>query len=91
MEDKPLEGIRRKKDSSMVRAIDLVREGRADAVISAGNTGALVAGSMKLRRLDGIDCDPHLPLECRREATISYSSTRARTLSASGCIWRSSP
>src|SRR5688572_6410990 len=55
MEDKPLEGIRRKKDSSMVRAIELVREGKADAVISQGNTGALVAGSLKLRRLDGIE------------------------------------
>jgi glycerol-3-phosphate acyltransferase PlsX len=54
MEDHPLEGIRRKKDSSMVRAIELVREGKADAVISRGNTGALVAGSMKLRRLDGV-------------------------------------
>ena len=55
MEDKPLEGIRKKKDSSMVRAIELVREGKADAVISAGNTGALVAGSRKLRRLDGVE------------------------------------
>jgi glycerol-3-phosphate acyltransferase PlsX len=55
MEDKPLEGIRRKKDSSMARAIELVRDGKADAVISVGNTGALVAGSLKLRRLDGIE------------------------------------
>lgn len=55
MEDKPLEGIRKKKDSSMVRAIELVREGKADAIISPGNTGALVAGSLKLRRLDGIE------------------------------------
>ena len=55
MEDKPLEGIRKKKDSSMVRAIELAREGKADAVVSAGNTGALVAGSMKLRRLEGVD------------------------------------
>lgn len=55
MEDKPLECIRKKKDSSMMRAIDMVREGKADAVISAGNTGALVAGSMKLRRLEGVD------------------------------------
>jgi glycerol-3-phosphate acyltransferase PlsX len=39
----------------MVRAIDLVRDGKADAVISPGNTGALVAGSMKLRRLDGVE------------------------------------
>jgi phosphate acyltransferase len=55
MDDKPLEGIRRKKDSSMVRAIELAREGKADAVISPGNTGALVAGSMKLRRIDGVE------------------------------------
>ena len=55
MEDKPLEGIRKKKDSSMVRAIELVRDAKAGAVISAGNTGALVAGSMKLGRLDGVE------------------------------------
>jgi glycerol-3-phosphate acyltransferase PlsX len=55
MDDSPVEGIRRKKDSSMVRAIDMAREGKVDAVISPGNTGALVAGSMKLRRLDGVE------------------------------------
>lgn len=55
MEDKPLEGIRKKKDSSIVRAIELVRDEKADAIISAGNTGALVAGSMKLGRLDGVE------------------------------------
>lgn len=55
MDDKPLEGIRKKKDSSMVRAIELVREDKADAVISPGNTGALVAGSMKLRRIEGVE------------------------------------
>ena len=55
MDDSPVEGIRRKKDSSMVIAIDLVRDGKADAVISPGNTGALVAGSMKLRRLEGVE------------------------------------
>jgi glycerol-3-phosphate acyltransferase PlsX len=38
----------------MLRAIELVRDGKADAIISPGNTGALVAGSMKLRRLDGV-------------------------------------
>ena len=55
MDDKPLEGIRKKKDSSMVRAIELVRHGKADAIISPGNTGALVAGSMKLGRLEGVE------------------------------------
>ena len=54
MEDKP-QSVRTKKDSSMVRAIELVADGKADAVISPGNTGALVAGSLKLRRLDGVE------------------------------------
>jgi glycerol-3-phosphate acyltransferase PlsX len=43
MEDKPREAIRRKKDSSMRVAIDLVQDGRACACVSAGNTGALTA------------------------------------------------
>ncbi len=56
MEDKPLEAVRKKKDSSMLRAIELVREGRADAVISQGNTGALVAAStFRLKRLDNVE------------------------------------
>jgi len=55
MQDKPLEAIRKKKDSSMVRAIELVQDGKADAVISTGNTGALVAGSLKLRRLENVE------------------------------------
>jgi glycerol-3-phosphate acyltransferase PlsX len=54
MEDEPVAGIRRKKDSSMVCAIEQVRDGKADAVISPGNTGALLAGSLKLGRLEGI-------------------------------------
>ena len=54
MEDKP-QSVRSKKDSSMVRAIELVSDGKADAIISPGNTGALVAGSLKLRRLEGVE------------------------------------
>ena len=53
MEDKP-QSVRSKKDCSMARAIELVRDGKANAVISPGNTGALVAGSMRLRRLEGV-------------------------------------
>ena len=56
MEDKPLEAVRKKKDSSMLRAIELVRDGKADAIISQGNTGALVAAStLRLRRLEGVE------------------------------------
>jgi phosphate acyltransferase len=45
MEDNPLTAIRRKKDASVVRAVALVRDGKADAVISLGNTGGLVAAA----------------------------------------------
>src|SRR4051812_25263040 len=39
MEDKPVVGLRKKKDCSILRAVDLVKEGQASAVISPGNTG----------------------------------------------------
>ena len=43
MEDKPLLALKRKKDASMIRAIELVKAGEAHAVVSCGNTGALMA------------------------------------------------
>ena len=56
MEDKPLQALKRKKDSSMVRAIDLVKSGEARVTISCGNTGALMAGStLRLRMMEGVD------------------------------------
>lgn len=56
MEDKPLQALKRKKDSSMVKAIDLVKTGEARVTISCGNTGALMAGStLRLRMMDGVD------------------------------------
>lgn len=56
MDDKPLQSIKRKKDSSMVRAIELVKEGKAKVLVSCGNTGALMAGgTIKLRTLPGVD------------------------------------
>ncbi len=55
-DDAPVKAVRRKKDSSMVVALNLVKEGRAEAVISAGNTGALLAGGLFiLGRIKGID------------------------------------
>src|SRR5260221_524860 len=45
MEDKPIEGLRKKKDSSILRAVDLLRQGKADALISPGNTGGIVAAA----------------------------------------------
>ena len=56
MSDRAWSAVRRKKDSSISRAVDLVKHGQADAVVSAGHTGAAVAASMvKLRTLPGID------------------------------------
>src|SRR5262249_41125059 len=56
MEDKPRDAVRRKKDCSMVRAVELVRDGPAEAVISPGNTGGLVAtATLWLRRLEGVE------------------------------------
>ncbi|HEV7923973.1 MAG TPA: phosphate acyltransferase PlsX [Verrucomicrobiae bacterium] len=56
MEDKPVEGLRRKKDCSILRAVDLIKEGLGDAMISPGNTGGIVAAStIRLRTLPGVD------------------------------------
>jgi phosphate acyltransferase len=55
MEDDPAVAVRRKKDSSMMRAITAVGEGEADAMISSGNTGALYAGgSFRVGRSEGV-------------------------------------
>ena len=56
MDDSPVEAIRAKRDSSIVRMVKLGKENRADALISAGNTGALVAaGVLMLKPLAGVD------------------------------------
>ncbi len=56
MDDKPLKAFKQKKDSSMVRAIDLVKTGEARVVVSCGNTGALMAGgTLRLRMMTGVD------------------------------------
>jgi phosphate acyltransferase len=56
MDELPSHALRNKKDSSMRVAINLVKEGRADACVSAGNTGALMATArFVLKTLPGID------------------------------------
>jgi glycerol-3-phosphate acyltransferase PlsX len=56
MHDDPASAVRKKKDSSMRVAINLVKEGRAQAVVSAGNTGALMAtAKFVLKTIPGID------------------------------------
>lgn len=67
MDDKPLNALKRKKDSSMVRAIELVKTGAAGVVVSCGNTGALMAGgTLRLRTMEGV-ARPALAAICPRE------------------------
>jgi glycerol-3-phosphate acyltransferase PlsX len=55
MDEKPADAFRSKTDSSLVRAVRAVADGEADAVVSAGNTGAmLAAGLVHLRRISGV-------------------------------------
>jgi len=55
MSENPVNAIRKKKDSSVMVAFDLVKQGEADAVVSAGNSGAtMAAGVRKLGRLKGV-------------------------------------
>jgi glycerol-3-phosphate acyltransferase PlsX len=55
MDEKPTEAVRGKPESSLVVACRAVREGSADAVVSPGNTGAMLAASLlHIRRLDGV-------------------------------------
>lgn len=54
--DEVMTVVKRKRDASMLRAIELVRDGSAAAVVSTGNTKILVAaGTLKLRTLQGIE------------------------------------
>jgi glycerol-3-phosphate acyltransferase PlsX len=55
MDEKPADVLRGKEDSSLVRAVKAVADGQADAVVSPGNTGAmLAAGLVQIRRLQGV-------------------------------------
>ncbi|MDR2429755.1 MAG: phosphate acyltransferase PlsX [Puniceicoccales bacterium] len=56
MDDKPMQAIKSKKDASMMVALEMVRNGGADAMLSTGNTKVLVgAGTLKLRPMPGAD------------------------------------
>src|SRR5437870_7283710 len=56
MEDKPVSAVRKKKDCSIARAAELVHDGKADAMVSLGNTGGVFAtATFKLGRVAGVD------------------------------------
>ncbi len=50
MDEKPVDGLRKKPDSSIARCWQLMREKRVDGLVSAGNTGAVVAAGLRLRQ-----------------------------------------
>ena len=55
MDDKSISALKRKKDSSMLKAIELVRNKEADAMVSCGNTGVMMTGgTIRLRPIEGI-------------------------------------
>jgi len=71
-DDKPSQALRRARGSSMMLAIEAVRDGRANAAVSAGNTGALMALSkMVLKSVEGV----HRPAICSVFPTISGEPT----------------
>ena len=63
MAEPPVMAIRKKKDSSLVKALNLVKEGSCDAFVSAGSTGAtLVGGQVIVGRIKGVERPPLAPL-----------------------------
>lgn len=56
MDEKPMQAIKKKRNSSMMVALDLVKTGEAKAILSCGNTGSLMGGgTIKLRPLEGVE------------------------------------
>jgi glycerol-3-phosphate acyltransferase PlsX len=72
MDEKPADAFRTKSDSSLVRAVKAVADGEADAVVSPGNTGAiLAAGLVLLRRVPGVRRPAiAVPIPARRGPSI---------------------
>lgn len=62
-EDDPIRGVRRKKDSSLVVAMKLLHDGKGDALVTSGNTGAVIAAAVfELGRIKGISRPAIAPL-----------------------------
>ena len=56
MDEDPAQGVRRKKDSSLIRAAEAVRDGKASAMVGAGNTGATMASALlRMGRIKGVN------------------------------------
>ena len=89
--DEPARAIRSKKDSSIVVGLNLLKEGKGDAFVSAGSTGALhVGASLIVRTLKGVKRPPWPPW-CRPKTRPICCWTAARTWSAAPRCWQPLP
>ena len=90
MDDDRAQGVRRKKDSSLVRAAEAVRDGKASAMVCAGNTGATMASALlRMGRIKGCHApgdrhahpgawrDAHGPARRRRQRRVPARVARA--------------
>ena len=76
----PVMEIQKKKDSSMVVAMKLVKSGEADAFISAGSSGAvLVGGQVLVGRMKGVDRAPLAPIIPNKEPPLVMRTNNANT------------
>ena len=83
----PVNAIRRKKDSSIVVGMKLVKEGQADAFVSAGSSGAvLVGGQVIVGRIKGVERPPLAPLIPTEKGSAFlgqlWSQCRCKTVSS---------
>ena len=92
MDEPPADALRKKKDSSMRVAINLVKDGAAQACVSAGNTGALMAiARFVLKTLPGIDrpaIASQLPTQQGRRSPCSTSAPTSIARPSSSCSSR---
>jgi glycerol-3-phosphate acyltransferase PlsX len=65
MDDDPANAVRTRKDASLVRCAEAVRDGRAAAMVGAGNTGDDGGGASRWHRIKGVH-RPAMRFRCRR-------------------------
>ena len=75
----PVNAIRKKKDSSIVVGMNLVKKEEADAFVSAGSTGAiLVGGQVIVGRIKGVERPPLAPLDSHGERSVPSDRLRGQ-------------
>lgn len=82
MHDDPVKAVRHKKDSSLVKGLTMLKNGEADAFVSAGSTGALHVGTSLIVRTSRVSSARRWPPRCPAPSRISCCWTAVRTSSA---------